>query len=545
MKKNFLRFSFLMSVLYRKYQLLFTFLLVVLVVMLLDILLFKVYQFVDLESLNYFLKQDNAPDVDIPSIWLDLLTLVLGTLIVVISIASQSTPKLIDLYIKDQTSLFYIWFIACGSLHNLSVHFLKTIDKNIALYKFSLLVNNYVLLPIGLILAVPYILYILRYTKNKNVIEKLFLYGKNRISRLENYSKFGMLDKSKNIAAHQALMFDTLNQLDELLKFNKFKEPQADIIHKISQLMQQYLQVKKHLKANFFEITSAIRNDISFKTITDQLFDIEKKQIFYEQKTYRIIGNAYFDLMETEEFDLASLCIHEVCQCGKIAIKEGDTEMINATVIRFNTFLRFGIKHVLRKSEPRNLYNAIFHYGKFIDELILIKDLKMVKQTCVYLNIYLNEIYRHSQKIDAIAFLVDVFAWELKKLLVKLYENSFPTDFQQNLLEMFLKVDNLTNLAPEKKKFAFSIRVLQCNLALYYLQMNEESFVKVIIADLIEDKGFLGKENLRKSMQMVYERIKNSSPTFWEDTDRGNINLYYSENKEMLAVFEKIFEENL
>jgi hypothetical protein len=67
----------------------------------------------------------------------------------------------------------------------------------------------------------------------------------------------------------------------------------------------------------------------------------------------------------------------------------------------------------------------------------------------------------------------------------------------------------------------------------------------MIIEDMIEDKTVLGAENLQKSVEIVYERIKNSSPTFWEDTDRGNINLYFSENKQMLEVFWEIFEKRL
>ena len=57
-------------------------------------------------------------EVDIgftPEVWQALLGLVLGTLILVISIASQSIPKLIDLYMKDLPSLLYVWFlIVCG-----------------------------------------------------------------------------------------------------------------------------------------------------------------------------------------------------------------------------------------------------------------------------------------------------------------------------------------------------------------------------------------------------------------------------------------------
>ena len=44
-----------------------------------------------------------------PEVWQALLGMVLGTLILVISIASQSIPKLIDFYMKDIRSLLYKW----------------------------------------------------------------------------------------------------------------------------------------------------------------------------------------------------------------------------------------------------------------------------------------------------------------------------------------------------------------------------------------------------------------------------------------------------
>ena len=56
-------------------------------------------------------KPGKFAEVDIgfaPEVWQAILAMVLGTLILVISIASQSIPKLIDLYMKDLTSLIYV-----------------------------------------------------------------------------------------------------------------------------------------------------------------------------------------------------------------------------------------------------------------------------------------------------------------------------------------------------------------------------------------------------------------------------------------------------
>ena len=49
-------------------------------------------------------------------VWQALLGMILGTLILVISIASQSIPKLIDLYMKDLPSLIYVWFLIVSGM---------------------------------------------------------------------------------------------------------------------------------------------------------------------------------------------------------------------------------------------------------------------------------------------------------------------------------------------------------------------------------------------------------------------------------------------
>ena len=55
-------------------------------------------------------------------VWQALLGMILGTLILVISIASQSIPKLIDLYMKDLPSLIYVWFLIVSGMHAILVN---------------------------------------------------------------------------------------------------------------------------------------------------------------------------------------------------------------------------------------------------------------------------------------------------------------------------------------------------------------------------------------------------------------------------------------
>lgn len=543
MKNKLLYLLFILSSIFRKNQSAITFLCVTVCVAIFDLLLYTTLSLDSLKTLNEYLKMHPQDfEVGLPEIWLSLLALVLGTLIIVISIASQSTPKLIDIYLKDSFSLSYVWFITVGSLHNLFVDFfIKTYigeDLNrLHNFKFSALLNSYVMLPVALVLAIPYILYILRYTQTKNVVDKIYKDNRKRIQRLRIRTNFGLLSKNKTVSEYQFLLFEGLNQLDDLLKYVDFKEPKSDIINKVSLLMQQYLEIKKTINPHFFKISSKIRGDISFKTITEQFEEIEEKKIFYEHKTYRQFSNAYWHLIEKGEFDLASMCVFEIYQCGRAAIEQHDDEVINITLIRFNTILRFGIKLGLRENDARNIYNAVFYYGKFLDALVGYPNIEFVKQGAKYMNIYLNEVYRHSLNKDAFTFLVDVFAWELKRVLMKLHENQVSGDLEleREILGIFLKVDNLGDL--KHRAFSTNIRILQIGLALYYLRKETYFLVDVIIRDILSDLEFMNVEQLKNAVESVCKRIETAAPTFWEDTDRGNLNLYFSEDKAFTSSF--------
>lgn len=499
-------------------------------------------------SVHKYIKAKNVEvAIDFaPEIWLGLLGLVLGTLIIVISVASQSTPKLIDLYTNDEMSLLYVWYIVVSTVHNMFLQFYSKINLDFA--KTSMFFNTYLLLPIALLIAVPYVLYILLYTKTSNVIDKIYFGNYHRLQNLASMAKMGLLSEEE-IAKFQFESFEALNQLDDLLAYVSFKEPKGDIMNKISLSIQNFIRYKKALRdyaPEFFKISARIAPDISFKTMTGQFDEMQRSQTFYEQKGFRLLGNAYIKLIEEDEFDLASLCAFELSQCGKVAIEENDMPLMNVVLIRYNTLMRFGIKHGLKNKEARNLYNAIFHYSGYIHHIIEAKDEKAIKESCKYFNIYVNEIYRHSRVEPAFIFLVDVFTWEFKRILIELHKNNLDLLLQKEILGMFLRLDNLSDAYEENpiqnRKFSGGVRGFQIALALYYLKVAQEGLARIIIEDILQDHQSMESEALRKTVHTSCEVLSRSSPTFWEDTDRGNSNLYFSEDKDQIPAFLEIFD---
>ena len=82
-----------------------------------------------------------------PEIWGGVLATVLGTLIIVIAIAAESTPKLMDLFVKDWLSLIFIWFLILASIHAIIImYYFEPLDRI-----SSVILNTYVYLPLSII----------------------------------------------------------------------------------------------------------------------------------------------------------------------------------------------------------------------------------------------------------------------------------------------------------------------------------------------------------------------------------------------------------
>ncbi len=516
--------------------------LITLGVIALDILFEKlVYQSYTRFLTNTFDKIEVLSELDLsfaPEVWLSLLGMVLGTLIIVISIASQSIPKLIDLYMEDIYSLCYVWLLIVSSAHVVIIKLYGEID---VVRESSRVFNIHILLPICIALAFPYIYYILKYTKPDNVISKIFHSCRKNIDNLTHATVQQRLSSPTYLENFQYYLFDALNQLDDLLEYVSFKEPKADIVYRISELTREYIKTKPDIPKVFFKISPRVQLDISFRTMTGQFLEMEKQNNFYEQKCLSVLGNIYINFLEEKYFDLASLCASEHVEIAKVAIEMEDHHVIDTLIVRFNTLLRFGIKHGLKNSEPRNLYNAIFYYGSFVEWLARAGMVDSVKKAFTYFRIYGNEVYKHGSIVPTMYFIVDVFAVEMKKTLIFAHENSWSPEVQSQLLKEFLMIDMPPDLG--KKDINIKVlansgtRILQIALSLHFLKHGQNEFAGKIFDDLLDDLEIMGEALFRQTITNSCNRLQFSGPTFWEYTDRGNMNMYYTPDQDQIEKF--------
>ena len=480
-----------------------------------------------------------------PIVWLSFFAIVLGSLTIVITFAAQNVPKLIDLYMDHWPSLLFVWWSAACLVHALSIKVLA--EGGIQIIP-SLVFNFHVLLAVSLVIGFPFIFSILRSTKTSNVIENLLNGSFSTINILAAKGSDGKISAHEH-AKIQYQLFEGLNQLIDLLVYVPFKEPKAQVIEGIGALLRHYVQLKPKIPDSFFMIDERIHDDISFRTMKSLMSEVEKTRTFYEQKSVRLIGNVYNVFLDTGEFDLSTLCVEQLSQVGKTAIACDDQELIDVITVRLNTHFRFALKHGQHHNEPRNLYNLVFHYGQFIGYLMEYQQVDRIKTCIGYFVFYGQQCFNAIQRAKSLAFILDVLAFEMQKLMLKIYQEKWDRELQEEMLQKFLVFDNFQDM---DKNFAvqfFSqnhgIRLLHIGLALFYLNQQEDEFAKKIAKDTVQDMDLMGATLFNKTMTTIYARLQFSGPTFWEDTDRGNLNIYYTPYQDEISSFKKIQQEFL
>ena len=259
------------------------------------------------------------------------------------------------------------------------------------------------------------------------------------------------MDDIKEVEHYQHQLMSTIDQFDDLLEYISFKEAQTEIIRRVGDTVRAYMRNKSFYDTRFFTATDTIRNNPTFRTYVEHQYkDLEDRKTFYEVKAFKMMGNAYIRKMESGEYELASLIASEVSSIGLLALDLKQDGLIVDINIRFNTFMRFAIKHAVRNNEPRNLYNLAFHYSALLKGYVDFNKEDLLKQSYFYFKFYSNEIYKQAAKNPSLYFIVDVLTAELKKITILISEKTWDNQLQEHLLKEILQLDNPPDYSKEE-----------------------------------------------------------------------------------------------
>ncbi len=478
-----------------------------------------------------------------PEIWGGVLAMVLGTLIIVIAIAAESSPKLMDLFVKDWLSLGYVWFLIIASLHAVLIMFYVEPLGRVS----SSVLNTYVYLFIGSIFTLPYIFYILLYSKTSNVVTTISTIIQDFITAMRKPMIFTSMNQSIEVVEeYQKEIMGSLDQLDDLLAFTEFKETQTDIIREISLIIQYYIQNKSEFNNRFFDLTKTIRSNATFRTYTDMQYEeMSESKTFYEVKTFRLLGSSYIKMITNDRYDIASIIPAEMVDIGKTCIKNNDDVIMEQVNIRFNTLFRFAIKHAYKNNEPRNLYNLSFHYSNMIQEYIKANRVDMAKYCYDKFKFYANDIYKNAQANPALYFVVDTLTFELRKCQVLIHETGWSDEDQMDLLKLILQLDKPPGYSKDEVDKGIlggnnGTRRIQIGLALFYLSVDKVPFATAIAEDYLDDLAYFDEKTFKANANTQCFLLSIFGPHFWEDTDRGTLNIYFAPEKDQIDSFKEL-----
>ena len=530
-----------------RYRTIISFVLVLLVMIFIDIIFYSNFQLIaDFFLRKFDVNLSNPDAIDLtfaPEIWGGVLAMVLGTLIIVIAIAAESSPKLMDLFVKDWLSLVYVWFLILASLHAVLIMFyVAPLDR-----ASSSVLNTYIYLFLASLFTLPYIFYILLYSKTSNVVSTISSIIKKFINNMRKpMIHSAMKNDIAIVGEYQKEIMGSLDQLDDLLAFTEFKETQTEIIRQISQIIQVYIKKKSSFDNTFFLLTNTIKSNATFRTYTEiQYKEMAESKTFYEVKTFRLLGSAYIKMIANDRFDIASLIPAEMVDIGKTCLDAKDDIALGHVNIRFNTLFRFAIKHAYKNNEPRNLYNLAFHYANMIQEYIKADRVDMAKYCYDKFKFYANDIYKNAESNPGLYFVVDTLTFELKKCQVLIHDKKWKDDDQLDLLKMILQLDKPPGYSKDDVDKGIlggnnGTRRIQIGLALFYLSVEKNEFAKAIAEDYLDDLAYFDEKTFKANANTQCFLLSIFGPQFWEDTDRGTLNIYFAPEKEQIEPFKEL-----
>lgn len=537
MKFKLVIFKFVL--LLSKHRILTGFFISFLVLIVLDLFFNGVFENFNLEETLFADQIGFAPEV-----WLSVLSLVLGTLIIVISIASQGTPRLIDLYLNNWPSIFYIWFIVLSSVHSILYIMFAVFENRVS----SGFLNSYLLLPIALLGSLPYIFFILNYSKVDNVIQVLYLQVKSRLHIVSKISKLGLLENKEVVSVMQKVVLEKINQLTALFYFVGYNESKQIVLDYLIRSLLFYAEGKKEIDSRFFFISGEIRQDLAFSNYIEYQFQkMEKRQSFFEEKILKEVGLIYNSFLEQKNYGLASSCCAKVVEVGKYTIEKEDEIMTSLITIRINTMFRYSLKHSLNVKSTRIINNFVFQTGKLLDVIITLKKSGELFRMYDFIQIYGNELYVLSLKNKMMKFSYISLLAEVKRSIIRMNEEDWDNEIQEKLLGRMLSINSFKHsnkeAALKEREKNDKYRMIYLGLALYYCGDKKFDLALFIVRRLLNDLERLNGNEKYDLMEYALNKLKDIPLSFWEDNDRGSFNVYYVSETDLIEPLLKLISK--
>ena len=183
-----------------------------------------------------------------------------------------------------------------------------------------------------------------------------------------------------------------------------------------------------------------------------------------------------------------------------------------------------------------------------IQEYVNTNRVDMAKYCYDKFKFYANDIYKNAEGNPSLYFIVDTLTFELRKCQVLIHEKGWSDEDQMDLLKMVLQLDKPPGYSKDGVDKGIlggnnGTRRIQIGLALFYLSVDKKDFATAIAEDYLDDLAYFDEKSFKANANTQCFLLSIFEPTFWEDTDRGNLNIYFAPEKDQLEPFKELLFE--
>ena len=128
---------------------------------------------------------------------------------------------------------------------------------------------------------------------------------------------------------------------------------------------------------------------------------------------------------------------------------------------------------------------------------------------------------------------------------VLIHEKGWRDDDQMDLLKLILQLDKPPGYSKDEVDKGIlggnnGTRRIQIGLALFYLSVGKKEYATAIAEDYLDDLAYFDEKTFKSNANTQCFLLSIFGPQFWEDTDRGTLNIYFAPEKEQLEPFKEL-----
>lgn len=447
-----------------------------------------------------------------------IIAAVLGIIITVASIvvqlaATRFTPAVTEMFFRDRTNLSIMALYVVGCVMGFWIAF----GVNDGWVPRVSLLAMLTTATAGFVLMAPYFAYVFRLLSPQSVVARI-----ERNARVAAVGEDGQAPTGK-VEARKETVLGLAEQLTDIAVNSisqKNKIIAIDCVDSLRDLTLAYLDRKKSLEAQWFEVSTVIKHNPDFSSMAKaSVKDLEKTNTWFEFKVLRQFQSIYTEGLGSMRHINYVIAINTRLIAER-ALHTGSDQALALSIKFFNTYLRA----TLNQGDVRTAYTILNQYRIVAESVLKAGDGETALRIVGHL-----KYYAHLSFQKRLGFVTETVAYDVGSLCE--LANQIESPVERPLLRILLEVDPTTTEGEVQEASLRGVRKAQLKLATYYLSVGAEDLAQQVLEDM---RG----ERVDRMLSIRNELLAIDSEDFWEISDRGgNFDYLDPHRKEMLRVF--------